>query len=45
LFSFDNVCEILGLDPEYMRAGLLRWKDAALRGRQVNKARTQSVAG
>ncbi|HUR71160.1 MAG TPA: hypothetical protein VMZ02_04180 [Candidatus Limnocylindrales bacterium] len=42
LFSFDNVCEILGLDPEYMRAGLLRWKDTTLRGRRM-KAR--SLAG
>ncbi len=44
LFSFDTVCEILGLDPEYMRAGLLRWKAAALGSRPV-KARDQAVAG
>jgi hypothetical protein len=23
IFSFDNVCEFLGLDPEYLRRGLL----------------------
>ncbi len=44
LFAFDNVCEILGLDPQYLRAGLLRWKSAALQGRSV-KARAQSLAG
>jgi hypothetical protein len=44
LFAFDNVCEILGLDPEYMRAGLLRWKNAALQGRPL-KVRAQSLAG
>ena len=44
LFAFDNVCEILGLDPQYLRAGLLRWKSAALQGRPV-KARAQSLAG
>jgi len=22
IFSFDNVCEFLGLDPEYLRRGL-----------------------
>jgi hypothetical protein len=22
IFSFDNVCELLGLDPEYVRRGL-----------------------
>ncbi len=25
LFSFDNVCESLGLNPGYIREGLLRW--------------------
>ena len=26
IFSFDNVCESLGLHPGYLRSGLLRWK-------------------
>ena len=26
LFSFENVCEMLGFDANYMREGLLRWK-------------------
>ena len=26
LFSFENVCEALGFDANYMRAGLMRWK-------------------
>lgn len=30
LFSFDNICETLGLDPNYLREGLLRWKEAKL---------------
>lgn len=37
LFSFENLCEALGYDPDYMRAGLCRWKEAALeqhRGRE-----------
>jgi hypothetical protein len=25
LFSFDNVCETLGLDPSYLRRGLIAW--------------------
>lgn len=29
LFSFENVCEALGFDANYMRDGLLRWKRAA----------------
>jgi hypothetical protein len=26
LFSFANICTVLGLDPEYMRLGLKRWR-------------------
>jgi hypothetical protein len=26
LFSFDNICEALGMNPDYLRAGLIRWK-------------------
>jgi PAS domain-containing protein len=26
IFSFRNVCELLGFNPSYMRQGLLRWK-------------------
>ena len=29
MFSFDNVCESLGFNPEYVRRGLLRWKKAS----------------
>ena len=29
LFSFENVCEALGFDANYMRQGLARWKRAA----------------
>ncbi|MGH7812513.1 MAG: hypothetical protein ACREQI_00720 [Candidatus Binataceae bacterium] len=27
VFSFDNVCEMLDINPEYMRMGLRRWKE------------------
>ena len=26
IFSFSSVCELLGLSPEYLRGGLMRWK-------------------
>lgn len=26
LFSFENICEALGLSPRFVRKGLLRWK-------------------
>jgi hypothetical protein len=32
LFSFDNVCDTLGLQPDYLRQGLVRWKEIALMG-------------
>jgi hypothetical protein len=28
LFTFENICAILGLNPEYLRKGLRRWKEA-----------------
>ena len=29
-FSFDNVCDTLDLNPEYIREGLVRWKARTL---------------
>ena len=30
IFSFETVCETLGVNPEYVRRGLLRWKQKQL---------------
>ena len=30
LYSFENVCEALDIDPDYMRRGLHQWKQAQL---------------
>lgn len=30
VFSFDSVCDALGLNPDYLRRGLADWKKAAL---------------
>lgn len=30
IFSFRNICELLELDAEYLRAGLIRWKQKRL---------------
>src|SRR5574341_168963 len=27
IFCFDNVCETLGFNPEYVRRGLLQWRE------------------
>ena len=30
LFSFENICEVLGFHPQYIRRGLARWKEMQL---------------
>jgi hypothetical protein len=35
LFSFEYICETLQFDPDYIRKGLLRWKEGKLNGRGV----------
>src|SRR5918995_3226282 len=30
VFSFESVCETLGLNPDYLRRGMAAWKKAAL---------------
>ncbi|MBI2985271.1 MAG: hypothetical protein HYY45_00745 [Deltaproteobacteria bacterium] len=37
LFSFENICELLGLDPRYVRQGLVRWKEKQLAQRPKAK--------
>jgi len=34
LYSFENICELLGFEASYMRQGLLRWKETALQARE-----------
>lgn len=31
LYSFENICETLGLHPDYIRQGLLVWKEARIK--------------
>ncbi|MGH7766251.1 MAG: hypothetical protein ACREQP_02250, partial [Candidatus Binatia bacterium] len=33
LFSFNEICELLGLEPRYLRKRLVHWKEETLRGR------------
>ena len=37
LFSFDNLCEVLSLDPQYVRQGLLRWQQKRMAERPKAK--------
>jgi hypothetical protein len=41
IFSFTNVCETLGLDPNYLRRGLTRWAETTLlRSSSVQRDKT-----
>jgi hypothetical protein len=42
LFSFANVCEMLGFEPTYLRDGLIRWKTQKLESH--SKARVYQLA-
>ncbi|MGH7874606.1 MAG: hypothetical protein ACREQO_20645 [Candidatus Binatia bacterium] len=33
IFSFLNVCDLLGLDADYLRKGISRWRDGAIEDR------------
>jgi hypothetical protein len=39
LFSFGSICETLGLHPDYIRKGLLVWKEAKLKTPSVEVGR------
>jgi hypothetical protein len=42
VFSFENVCESLGLDPRYIRRELLSWKERRIAGsREARFSRSQ----
>ena len=40
VFSYRNACDVLGIDADYLRRGLLRWKEERLASR-VYKFRKQ----
>ncbi|HSR57841.1 MAG TPA: hypothetical protein VLL57_06610 [Candidatus Binataceae bacterium] len=47
VFSFDNVCEMLDVNPDYMRAGLRKWKERKLEAiarRAAEKAEQDAIA-
>ena len=37
IFSFDSICEVLGMDPRYVREGLVRWKKVQIISRPKAK--------
>ncbi len=45
LFSFENVCETLGINPSYLRAKLGQWKRSELARRSQHQAGFRSISG
>jgi hypothetical protein len=41
VFSFDNVCDMLDINPDYMRRGLRQWKERKLEA--IHRAAEASV--
>ena len=39
LFTFENLCEALGFDADYLRAGIQRWKENQLIVRDASSVR------
>jgi hypothetical protein len=37
IFSFGTVCETLGIEPNYLRSGLRKWRDMQSGGRNENR--------
>jgi hypothetical protein len=44
VFSFDNVCEMLDIEPEYLRRGLQSWKERRLQQIAEHKAMAAQAA-
>ena len=45
VFSFDNVCDMLDINPEYMRRGLKDWKERKLQAMQrAAEAKAEAAA-
>ena len=43
IFSFKNICEALGIDPAYLRPGLIRWAAATELGSARSAAPARST--
>ena len=45
LFSFENICDVLDLDVDYIRRGLRAWKARVLAGRHVPMVALETSEG
>jgi len=44
VFSFDNVCDMLDINPDYMRVGLSRWKERKIELVSRRRAEAEAAA-
>src|SRR6266704_3817133 len=44
VFSFDNVCDMLDINPDYMRVGLARWKEKKIEMIARRRAESEAAA-
>jgi hypothetical protein len=44
VFSFDNVCDMLDINPEYMRVGLRKWKETHIEVTERRRAEALAEA-
>jgi hypothetical protein len=44
VFSFDNVCDMLDINAEYMRVGLARWKERKIEAIARRRAEAEAAA-
>jgi len=42
-FSFEAICDVFGIDPDYFRANLLRWKERLLAQPPEDRAKVARV--
>jgi len=45
IFSFVSICQILNLNPEYVRGGLFRWKEKTIARTHAHSPGTKAMAG
>lgn len=43
LFSFENICDALELNPDYIRRGLRSWKEATRKSRSIQARHPRRV--
>jgi len=48
VFSFENICESLSLNPDYLRKGLMQWKEGQIRPKakiyQLNPGQGKNIS-